>query len=844
MASNQMNVFLNLDVNKFNAALRNAQRSMTKFGRSMQRVGQNLTTSVTLPVVAIGGNALRTAAQFESAMNQVAAVSGATGKQFQELENLAKELGETTSFSASQAAEGMSFLAMAGFDVNDILQSMPGVLNLAAAGQMDLAMASDIASNILTGFGKDASEMANAVDVLAKTFISSNTNLEQLGEAMAYVAPVANSAGLQFEEVSAAVGLLGNAGIQASRAGTSLRGAIASLLSPSGEAQKAIDKLGISAVDSSGNLLPLNNIIEQLEKSGASTTDILDIFGKIAGPGISSLVDQGAESLRELTKELENSGGTAQKIADKQLEGLNGALKRLQSAFEGLMITIADSGLLDAATRLIDRLTESVGKLAERWRKLAPEVQENILLIIGIAAAVGPLLMIFGNLVTVGASLVGTFAKLTKGIASGSAVFTRIIPIIGTVITLFVGMYKNSENFRNSIVPLIKSIGNLGTAFIKLVDIMVSAVPGLSGIADVFKILGDSFAVVLNGWTDLFNGLADLDFGKIITGILDLSGLGNVKRAIIDGKSYGESYAEAVKWAMSNSLNKSEIDKLYAPFQQAPIPFIPGVSALPKTATTPTVTTTPTTTTTTSPTVPLTDEEEAININKKQAYSTSLLNTELLNQVESINQVKSAQEVLNETFGVTQERQQGLIETNNARLEQDQKIQESIVRGQTLLKGITSITATVTDSIFGALERGQNVFKSLTQGLKQMIVQLIKAIAQAAIFATILSLIPGGSAVGKLLGGIGLKTGKGSFGANIFGMLGLASGGLVTGPTMALVGEGSGTSLSNPEVVAPLDKLRSMLDGGMNQSGFIAETRIQGSDLLLSIERAERNRNR
>jgi len=646
MAANQMNVFLNLDVNKFNAALRNAQRSMTKFGRSMQRVGQNLTTSVTLPVVAIGGNALRTAAQFESAMNQVAAVSGATGKQFQELENLAKQLGETTSFSASQAAEGMSFLAMAGFEVNDILQSMPGVLNLAAAGQMDLAMASDIASNILTGFGKDASEMANAVDVLAKTFTSSNTNLEQLGEAMAYVAPVANSAGLQFEEVSAAVGLLGNAGIQASMAGTALRGSISRLLSPTAESEKILNRLGITALDSAGNLLPLNQIIEQLEKSGATTADILTIFGDRAGPGISALVDQGSQSLRELTKELENSGGTAQTIADKQLEGLNGALKRLQSAFEGLMITIADSGLLDAATRLIEKLTASVSKLAERWRKLSPEVQENILLMVGIAAAVGPLLLIFGNLVTVSASLVGTFANITKGILSGSAAFTRVIPVIGTVITLFIGMYKNSENFRNSIVPLVKSIGNLGTAFIKLVDIMVSAVPGLSGIADVFKILGDSFAVVLNGWTDLFNGLADLDFGKIITGILDLSGLGNVKRAIIDGKSYGESYAEAVKWAMSNSLNKSEIDKLYAPFQQAPIPFMPGVSALPgmskPTPTPKTVTPTPTG----KPKGK--EEEEAIKINKKQAYSTGLVNTQLLNQVESINKVKSAQSVLNE----------------------------------------------------------------------------------------------------------------------------------------------------------------------------------------------------
>ena len=196
MASKDLNVVLGLKVENFQRGIRKAQRSMNRFANQMRSAGQSLTTNVTLPIVAIGGNAIRVAAQFESAMNQVAAVSGATGKDFKDLENLAKQLGETTSFSASQAAEGMSFLAMAGLEVNDILQSMPGVLNLAAAGQMDLAQASDIASNILTGFGKDASEMNQAVDVLAKTFTSSNTNLVQLGEAMAYVAPVAASAGL------------------------------------------------------------------------------------------------------------------------------------------------------------------------------------------------------------------------------------------------------------------------------------------------------------------------------------------------------------------------------------------------------------------------------------------------------------------------------------------------------------------------------------------------------------------------------------------------------------------------------------------------------------------------
>jgi len=856
MASKDLNVVLGLQVENFQKGIRKAQRSMEKFARQMKSTGQSLTTNVTLPIVAIGGNALRTAAQFESAMNQVAAVSGATGKDFKDLESLAKDLGETTSFSASQAAEGMSFLAMAGFEVNDILESMPGVLNLAAAGQMDLAMASDIASNILTGFGKDASEMANAVDVLAKTFTSSNTNLVQLGEAMAYVAPVANSAGLQFEEVSAAVGLLGNAGIQASMAGTALRGAISRLLSPTAESEKILNRLGITALDSAGNLLPLNKIIEQLEKSGATTADILTIFGDRAGPGISALVDQGSESLRELTKELENSGGTAQDIADKQLEGLNGALKRLQSAFEGLMITIADSGLLDAATRLIERLTESVGKLAERWRKLAPEVQENILLIIGIAAALGPLLMIFGNLVTVGASLVGTFAKISKGILTGSATFTKIIPIIGTVITLLIGMYKNSERFRNSIGPLLSSIGNLGKAFLRLLNNVVSIVPGIEGVNDLFRILGDNFAYLLEALTDIFNGIAELDFGKLLRGILDATIFGQIKRAFDDGKGFGESYAEGIKEGMTNSFSQSEINKLFLPVLQGVTPFIPGVSALPKTATTPT----PKTVTPTPTGKPKgkEEEEEAIKINKKQAYSTGLVNTQLLNQVESINKVKSAQAVLNEEFEKANQSlhrkvvlltENGPIEIEQAKIDEAKiKNQERInalnERAQTLLQGVASIASTVTDSVFTALERGQNVFKSLTQGIKQMIVQLIKAIAQAAIFATILSLIPGLSTVGKLFSGIGLKTGRGSFGGNILGLLGLASGGLVTGPTMALVGEGSGTTLSNPEVVAPLDKLRSMLSNTTMNGDFVASTRLQGSDLLLVVERAERNRNR
>ena len=464
MASKDLNVVLGLKVENFQRGIRKAQRSMNRFANQMRSAGQSLTTNVTLPIVAIGGNAIRVAAQFESAMNQVAAVSGATGKDFKDLENLAKQLGETTSFSASQAAEGMSFLAMAGLEVNDILQSMPGVLNLAAAGQMDLAQASDIASNILTGFGKDASEMNQAVDVLAKTFTSSNTNLVQLGEAMAYVAPVAASAGLQFEEVSAAVGLLGNAGIQASMAGTSLRGAISRLLNPTSEAQKILDELGITALDASGKIRPLNEIIQMLEESGATTGQIMQLFGQYAGPGMSALVSQGSDALRSLTSELENSGGTAQKIADKQLEGLNGSLKRLQSAFEGLMITIAESGLLDAATALITDLTNAVGKLAVKFRNLSPDSQKMAVAIAAVTAAIGPLLLVVSSIVKSFSVLSGIVLSTTGvviGVVAGLVVlyykFDDVRRIVNAVGETFLDFIQLSFNVGKAIVSLAKS---------------------------------------------------------------------------------------------------------------------------------------------------------------------------------------------------------------------------------------------------------------------------------------------------------------------------------------------------------------------------------------------------
>lgn len=209
---------IELDTKNFNEGVERARSQTQKLGDQAKLTTTEFNRlalafgAVTTALGALTGQAIKTAANFEASMSRVSAITGATTEQFEALEKQAMELGATTVFSASQAAEGMSFLAMAGFDTNEILAAMPGVLNLAAAGQMDLARASDIASNILTGFQLSAEESGRVVDVMAKAMTTANTNIEQLGYAMKYVAPVAASVGLSIEETAAAVGKLSDSG--------------------------------------------------------------------------------------------------------------------------------------------------------------------------------------------------------------------------------------------------------------------------------------------------------------------------------------------------------------------------------------------------------------------------------------------------------------------------------------------------------------------------------------------------------------------------------------------------------------------------------------------------------
>ncbi|WP_258073014.1 phage tail tape measure protein [Brevibacillus laterosporus] len=344
-------------------------------------------------VVAVGTafDGIKTAADFESSMSRVAALSSASGGELAKLTTTAKQLGASTVFSASQAAEGMQFLAMAGYKTNEIIAAMPGLLDAAAAGQTDLGTTADIVSNILSGFGIAAGDTGRVADVLTKAFTSANVDLQMLGYTMKYAAPWAKALGVSLEETAAAAGILGNAGIQAEQAGTTLRGLFARFAKPPKEAAEAFDKLGVKLFDSGGKMKSLATILGDLQNAMKGMTSEQKtalsgiIAGMEAGSGFLALMDTGPDKLRKFTKELENSAGTSGRVAKVQLDNFNGSLVELESALEGVKIEVF-TPMLPVLTDLADKGTTAASvfnkwlgsKEAQKWGKTTKDVLEVV----------------------------------------------------------------------------------------------------------------------------------------------------------------------------------------------------------------------------------------------------------------------------------------------------------------------------------------------------------------------------------------------------------------------------------------------------------------------------------
>lgn len=326
---------------------------------------------VTASMGAASGAVIKIGSDFESQMSRVKAISGATGEEFEQLRQQALDLGADTAFSASEAANGMENLAAAGFSTNEIMSAMPGMLNLAAASGEDLASSADIAASTLRGFGLEASEAAHVADVLAENANRTNSSVADTGEAMKYIAPLARAAGISLEETAAAIGIMANAGIQGSQAGTTLRGALSRLSSPTDDMIQAMDELGISFYDSEGKMLSLSDQVGMLQAAMSGLTDeqknnyLVTLYGQESLSGMLALINEGPDSLSQLTQSFQACDGAAEKAASTMQDNLQGAVEQLKGSAETLGITIYDSvsdglkGLAQLGTDAINQLTSA-----------------------------------------------------------------------------------------------------------------------------------------------------------------------------------------------------------------------------------------------------------------------------------------------------------------------------------------------------------------------------------------------------------------------------------------------------------------------------------------------------
>ena len=370
--------------------LRNVSGAMGQVGGAFGNMTREIGSAARRATLAIGavGTALymgpvRTAADFEQSMARVGAVSRASEEDLAALTATARELGATTNFSASQAAEGMQYLAMAGFSATQTIEAMPGMLALASAGAAELAETADIASNILSGFGLQASEMGRVGDVLTNTFTTSNTDLAMLGATMKYVAPVAATFGASIEDVAAMAGKLGDAGIQGEMAGTALRAMFIRLASPAKAGSDALAELGVSTQDAAGNMRPLADILADIDAAmsdlGSADRGRIGsaIFGMEAVSAATVLMGQaGSGALQDYTKALEESGSAA-RVAAQQNQTLQGALRRLGSVWEGVMITIGTE-LLPIVTDGLNQISDAISENREAIQQFAVRMADGI----------------------------------------------------------------------------------------------------------------------------------------------------------------------------------------------------------------------------------------------------------------------------------------------------------------------------------------------------------------------------------------------------------------------------------------------------------------------------------
>lgn len=528
---------------------------ISNIGDSVSRLGQDITTKVTVPIVAGFTAAVKTTADFDEQMSKVKAISGATGEEFDALRAKAREMGAKTKFSATESGEAFEYMAMAGWKTEDMLEGIDGIMNLAAASGEELGTVSDIVTDALTAFGMSAKDSGRFADILAAAATNANTNVSMMGESFKYVAPVAGSLGYSAEDVAVALGLMANSGIKADMAGTSLRNMFQRMAKPTKESQAAMDRLGLSLADETGRMysfreimlqmresfteinMPLEEYNRQLDEMDAALADgtmkqseydktleelnkqafgaegaekaraAAMLGGTRAMSGLLAIANATEEDFNKLTEAIDGSNGAAESMANTMLDNLNGQLTILKSQLQELAISFGDM-LMPVIREVVTHLQAVVD-----WLNSLDDAQrEQIIKIALIVAAIGPALLIIGKVIgaigtivsVIGGlvSVIGTVLTTVAGVVAGlNPVVLIIAAIIAAVVALGYAVATHWEEVKEAfgkfveyIQPVVDAVIEFGQVLIEFIQTFVQF------IGDKIKDFLDKHQTLINAW--------------------------------------------------------------------------------------------------------------------------------------------------------------------------------------------------------------------------------------------------------------------------------------------------------------------------------------------------------
>ncbi|MBE5825260.1 MAG: phage tail tape measure protein [Butyrivibrio sp.] len=443
---------------------------MKDVGNSISGVGQKL-MPLSAAVTGVGAAAVKTTADFDASMSKVAAVSGAVGKDFDDLRNKAREMGAKTKFSASEAADAMNYMAMAGWKTEDMLGGIEGIMNLAAASGEDLATTSDIVTDALTAFGLSAEDSGHFADVLAAASSNANTNVSMMGETFKYAAPIAGALGFSVEDTAEAIGLMANAGIKSSQAGTSLRTIMNNLAGEVKFTGASFGEMQIATTNTDGSMRDLSDILadcrvafsQMSESEQAANAEAL--VGKNAMSGFLAIMNAADADINKLSGAIANCDGTSEQMAKTMQDNLSGQLQILKSQLQELAISLGDTMM-----PVIRKIVEHVQAFVDKLNHMDEGTKRTIITVGLVVAALGPVLIVVGKVITAVGTILTVIPKVVSvvklltvacsggvvpALVSGASALGGIvvaagpvIAIIGAVVAAGVLLYKNWDTIK------------------------------------------------------------------------------------------------------------------------------------------------------------------------------------------------------------------------------------------------------------------------------------------------------------------------------------------------------------------------------------------------------------